>query len=170
MRSATGGVNTHKGAVYCFGLLLAAIGSRLIRGGDVFETAAALAWAGIPPAEDTHGSQAKFLYGASGARGEALAGFPHARQAQAFMHSHGVHGALLTLLAEVEDTNLLHRGGRDGLRFVQEEAGRILSAHETAWPALLERLDDACIARNLSPGGSADLLALALLLEWAGPF
>ena len=32
----------------------------------------------------------------------------------------------------------------------------------------LEALDDACIARNLSPGGSADLLAAAMLLEKAG--
>ena len=165
MLAATGGVNTHKGAVYGFGLLLAAMGSRLVRGGDVFETAATLARAGLPPAEDTHGGRARRRYGAVGARGEALAGFPHVRRAQESMHAHGVNGALLTLLAEVEDTNLLHRGGREGLRFVQEEAQKILAAHETAWPALLERLDDECVARNLSPGGSADLLAMALLIE-----
>ena len=165
MLAATGGVNTHKGAVYGFGLLLAAMGSRLVRGGDVFETAAALARAGLPPAEDTHGGRARRRYGAVGARGEALAGFPHVRRAQESMHAHGVSGALLTLLAEVEDTNLLHRGGREGLRFVQEEAQKILAAHETAWPALLEGLDDECVARNLSPGGSADLLAMALLIE-----
>ena len=165
MYRATGGVNTHKGAIYGFGLLLAAMGSRLVRGGDVFETAAALARAGLPPAEDTHGGRARRRYGAVGARGEALAGFPHVRRAQESMHAHGVSGALLTLLAEVEDTNLLHRGGREGLRFVQEEAQKILAAHETAWPALLERLDDECVARNLSPGGSADLLAMALLIE-----
>ena len=165
MLAATGGVNTHKGAIYGFGLLLAAMGSRLVRGGDVFETAAALARAGLPPAEDTHGGRARRRYGAVGARGEALAGFPHVRRAQESMHAHGVSGALLTLLAEVEDTNLLHRGGREGLRFVQEEAQKILAAHETAWPALLERLDDECVARILSPGGSADLLAMALLIE-----
>ena len=165
MLAATGGVNTHKGAVYGFGLLLAAMGSRLVRGGDVFETAAALARAGLPPAEDTHGGRARRRYGAVGARGEALAGFPHVRRAQESMHAHGVSGALLTLLAEVEDTNLLHRGGREGLRFVQEEAQKILAAHKTAWPALLEELDDECVARNLSPGGSADLLAMALLIE-----
>ena len=169
MLEATGGVNTHKGAVYGFGLLLAALGSRLVRGGDVFETAAALARAGLPPDPGTHGGWAKRRYGASGARGEALSGFPHARRAQEFMHTHGVLGALLVLLAEVEDTNLLHRGGREGLAFVQGEARRILAGHETAWRGRLEALDDACIGKNLSPGGSADLLAMALLLEWAGP-
>ena len=49
MFAATAGVNTHKGAVYGFGLLLAAMGSRLVRGGDVFETAADLARRASPP-------------------------------------------------------------------------------------------------------------------------
>ena len=47
MLAATGGVNTHKGAVYAFGLILAALGSVLARGGELFRTAAALAAAGI---------------------------------------------------------------------------------------------------------------------------
>lgn len=168
MLSATGGVNTHKGAIYSFGLLLAAIGSRLVRGGDIFATAAALAGAGIPPGPDTHGGAAARLYGAAGARGEALAGFPHARRAREAISTHGAHEALLTLMAEVEDTNLLHRGGPAGLAFVQEEARRLLAAPAEARTSLLEALDDACIAKNLSPGGSADLLALALLLERVG--
>ena len=181
MLAATGGVNTHKGAVYAFGLLLAALGGVLVRGGDVFAGAAALAGAGQPPAGqppvgrapaghapegETHGGRAARLYGAGGARGEALAGFPHARRAWAVLTGEGgAYGALLMLLAEVEDTNLLYRGGRPGLRFVQEAAREILAEPAGMWSARLEALDDACIARGLSPGGSADLLALALLLR-----
>ena len=170
MFAATAGVNTHKGAVYGFGLLLAAMGSRLVRGGDVFETAAALARAGIPPEPDTHGGEALRRYGASGARGEALAGFPHVRRALTVLSAPGGGPlrALLTLLAEVEDTNLLHRGGPEGLRFVREEAADILAGPPEEDAARLEALDSACTARNLSPGGSADLLAAALLLERAG--
>ena len=145
MLSATGGVNTHKGAVYAFALALAAQASVLIRGGDLFDTAADLAEAGV--------------------RGEALAGFPHARRAAGVLAERGPLAALLTLLAEVEDTNLLHRGGEDGLRFVQEQAAEILAGPAEAYAARLEALDDACIRRGLSPGGSADLLALALLLR-----
>ena len=164
MLAATAGVNTHKGAVYAFGLVLAGLGSVLVRGGDVFETAAALAQAGQPPEAGTHGGRAARLYGAGGARGEALAGFPHARRAWEALGAGGPHAALLTLLAEVEDTNLLHRGGPAGLAFVREEARSILAGPQAAWNSRLEELDGACIARNLSPGGSADLLALALLL------
>ena len=170
MFAATAGVNTHKGAVYGFGLLLAAMGSRLVRGGDVFETAAALARAGIPPDPGTHGGEALRRYGASGARGEALAGFPHVRRALTVLRDPGGGPlrALLTLLAEVEDTNLLHRGGPEGLRFVQAAAADILAGPPEEDVSRLEALDSACTARNLSPGGSADLLAAALLLERAG--
>ena len=73
--------------------------------------------------------------------------------------------ALLTLLAEMDDTNLLHRGGREGLRFVRESAADILRGPAEAYAARLEALDDACIRRNLSPGGSADLLGLAIFLR-----
>ena len=71
----------------------------------------------------------------------------------------------MTLLAEVEDTNLLHRGGAEGLAFVREQAAEILAGPEADYAARLEELDGACIARGLSPGGSADLLALALFLR-----
>ena len=165
MLAETGGVNTHRGAVYAFGLILAAMGSRLARGGDVFAGAAALAESGLPPAAGSHGQRARQRYGASGARGEALAGFPHARHAWAALaRPGGRDAALLTLLAEVEDTNLLHRGGPEGLALVQSRARSILAASPPAYGEGLLDLDRACIARNLSPGGSADLLALALFL------
>lgn len=166
MLAATGGVNTHRGAVYAFGLMLAALGAKLARGGDVFEAAAALARAGLPPEGDTHGERARRLYGAGGARGEALAGFPHARRAWEALSSTGrPAAALLTLLAEVEDTNLLHRGGPVGLAFVRERAQAILAGPPADYDGALLALDRDCIERNLSPGGSADLLALALLLR-----
>lgn len=166
MLAATGGVNTHKGAIYAFGLLLAAMGAVLVGGGDLFETAAALAAAGLPSGAETHGSLAKARYGASGARGEALAGFPHARRAWAVLAGDGPYAALLWLLAELEDTNLLHRGGPEGLRFVQSEARAILRGPSEEYVARLEALDSACIARNLSPGGSADLLSLCWMLHF----
>ena len=165
MLAETGGVNTHRGAVYAFGLILAAMGSRLARGGDVFAGAAALAESGLPPAAGSHGQRARQRYGAPGARGEALAGFPHARHAWAALaRPGGRDAALLTLLAEVEDTNLLHRGGPEGLALVQSRARSILAGSPPAYGEGLLDLDRACIARNLSPGGSADLLALALFL------
>ena len=167
MLETTGGVNTHKGAIYAFGLFLAALGSHLTRGGDVFALAASLAEQGLPPTSDTHGSAVQRRYGAAGARGEALNGFPHARSAQHLLRQHDgdPFPVLLSLIATVEDTNLLHRGGPEGLRFLQQSAANILSQHTDTYAQSLAELDDVCITRNLSPGGSADLLALALLLD-----
>ena len=79
-------------------------------------------------------------------------------------HSGNPFPALLTLLSQVEDTNLLYRGGPEGLSFVQREATAILAGPPDQYIPRLKELDDACIARDLSPGGSADLLALGLLL------
>jgi len=70
--------------------------------------------------------------------------------------------ALLHLIAYVEDTNLHHRGGASGAAWAKAEAKKLLP-HPTM--AQIEELDDALIARNLSPGGCADLLAVTLFLD-----
>ena len=166
MLGTTGGINTHRGAIYAFGLVLAALGGVLSRGGDVFTRASALASAGLPAPDTTHGAQVKAKYHAGGARAEALVGFPHGQMAWSVLHEHSGNPlpALLTLLSQVEDTNLLYRGGSEGLAFVQREAAAILAGPPDQYIPRLKELDAACIARNLSPGGSADLLALGLLL------
>ena len=81
MLAATGGVNTHKGALYSFALLLSALGQCLAEGGDPFDTAAAIA-AALPPAENTHGSAVRAQCGGvrqhderTGRAGEAGEGF-----------------------------------------------------------------------------------------------
>lgn len=60
------------------------------------------------------------------------------------------------------DTNLVSRGGLDGLVFVQSEARRMLAKDWSA--ADLAEMDSALTARYLSPGGSADLLSVAMVL------
>ena len=67
-------------------------------------------------------------------------------------------------MAGLSDTNLLHRGGEEGLRFAQEQARAVLALPEAERMPALAALDAEFIRRNLSPGGSADMLALAALL------
>ena len=71
----------------------------------------------------------------------------------------------MTLLSQVEDANLLRRGGEEGLAFVRGKAASILAGAPEEYVCRLRELDILCIEKNLSPGGSADLLALALLLD-----
>lgn len=69
---------------------------------------------------------------------------------------------LMQLVAQVDDLNLLHRGGADGLHWAQQQAHAFLAgggAFAPGWQARLRDLGKRFVARRLSPGGSADLLA-----------
>ncbi len=164
MFRTTGGVNTHKGALFSFSVLLSSLGRCLRLGGDVFDRSAALTAALLPP-QGTNGSAVALRHQVGGARAEALAGFPTARQAAVLLQTHDPLTALLWLMAHTEDTNLYHRGGAEGATFVKEQAAAILAAPPEQRVTLTQALDDALIDRWLSPGGSADLLALALFLN-----
>jgi len=166
MFAVTGGVNTHKGSIYGFGLLLCAMGHRLKTGCDLFEKAAQLAAGCKKAAGQTHGSIVLNQHGAGGARQEAQSGFPTARYgAEVLAETGDAHTTFLSLLLRCEDTNLLYRGGAEGLTFAKDWASRILNSPANLRPSLLKEMDEAFIARNLSPGGTADLLAMALLLN-----
>ncbi len=177
MFAATGGVNTHKGLIYLMGLLLYGMGRALYDGGSAVEHASALArtdadarLARAKSARDTNGAAVYASYGASGAVGEAADGFPHAvfcagrLDAYRGEESPGAL-ALCDVMAVLSDTNLLHRGGEAGLAYAQAEARRIAALPVRERIDELTSIDDAMIARNLSPGGCADMLALAYLLD-----
>ena len=179
MFAATGGVNTHKGLIYSMGLLLAGMGRCLAEGGSCIGHAASLAredaGAKLKMAFDapaTNGGAVYKTYGAKGATGEAVAGFPDALYCLERLRSYRESGcgnpaalALCDCMASLEDTNLLHRGGREGLEYVRAEAAHISELPVSEREEALRRLDAGMTDRRLSPGGSADMLALALLLE-----
>ncbi|BAI74982.1 triphosphoribosyl-dephospho-CoA synthase (plasmid) [Azospirillum sp. B510] len=183
MLAATGGINTHRGAVFGIGFLAAAAGWRMRRGltlrDDALGATVADLWgaeilAAAPRAPDSHGALAVRRHGARGARQEAAAGFPtlftialpalERALAEGADAERALVQTLFTLMAELEDTNLLHRGGPAGLAFVRGEARRFLDrggVFRTRWRAQALTLHRACVARRLSPGGSADMLAAA---------
>lgn len=189
MFAATGGVNTHKGAIFSLGILACAAGY-CYRLGDLSPDTVC-AQAGIIAAEavkdfslspagadPTKGRQLYDAYGIRGIRGEAASSFASVRRwalpVLAELSGKGypendVHlQALLHLMAKVQDTNVLARGGVEGLRYVQDTAREVLALGGALTPegkASLLALDGEYIRRNLSPGGCADLLAIAILLH-----
>ncbi len=187
MRRATRGVNTHRGAIFNVGLLAAAAAHRMVRDGtpitidglrDTLTTRWARALGARPVGEASHGLAMAMRHGAGGARLEAAAGFPSVfdvvlpalRAARAAGHDErgaGLH-ALMTSIATVADTNLLYRGGLEGLRDAQAAARTFLDAGGIAMPdrdSALRAIGRDFVARRLSPGGSADLLAAALFVD-----
>ena len=179
MFAVTDGVNTHKGLIYSMGLLLAGMGRCLTWGGSCLSHAADLACEDAEirlketlAAPVTNGGAVYKTYGARGAIGEAAAGFPDAlycRERLDFYRESGCDEpaslALCDTMASLEDTNLLHRGGREGLEYVMHAAARISRMPAEKRVEALTVMDRELISRNLSPGGSADMLALAFLLD-----
>ncbi|ATR21384.1 2'-(5''-triphosphoribosyl)-3-dephospho-CoA synthase [Roseomonas mucosa] len=183
MLRATGGVNTHRGAIFGLGLLCAAAGARLkgAQGtlGDVVERLWGGEILGTPSAPDSHGGCAARRHGAGGARQEAAAGFPTlyhtglpalrqgARLAPGDDEAARVQSCF-ALIATLGDTNLLHRGGAEGLAFAQWAARGFLEGGgvgRPGWRAAAAGIGADFVARRLSPGGSADLLAMSLFLR-----
>jgi triphosphoribosyl-dephospho-CoA synthase len=186
MLSATNGINTHRGAIFGMGLLCAAAGAK---GNGVVdphttlgETASQLWGQAIvagPRLENSHGSKAHMQFGVGGARAEAAGGFrtiyqvglPALRTAREKClddpEAQRVE-VCLSLIASLDDTNLLHRGGREGLRFAKRLARQFLDAGGIAavgWQLGAQAIHEAFIERSLSPGGAADLLSMTLFID-----
>lgn len=188
MLAATGGVNTHKGAIFSIGLVCAAAG-RLApplwsQEEHLLDECAAMTL-GLTDKDfseltwETARSAGQKLYlenGITGVRGEAEKGFPlvrcvglprlEAALAEGMSLNDAGCAALIALMEHNVDTNLVHRGGWSAQRHVAERAGKIL--RETPYPSrkILKGFDRDLIAANLSPGGSADLLAMCYLLHF----
>jgi triphosphoribosyl-dephospho-CoA synthase len=181
MFRATQGSNTHKGAIWILGLLIAAAACKENRGAlEIAAVAGAIAR--FPdqaqPAVVTHGDVVRTRYGAKGARGEAWGNFPHVvdfglpmlRKQRGTGCSEEVSrlDALLNIMSELDDTCVLYRGGERALAAVKLGARASLLAGGTGsghGKAGLRKLDDELIARHISPGGSADLLAATVFLD-----
>ena len=189
MLAATGGVNTHRGAVFSLGLLCAAAGAALraspnrrldagwLRDCLVRHWGEALGRRSHQ-ASNLPGGIAARRHGLRSASMEAAAGFPtlfdRAWPALATGLRRGLPAdrarldALFHAMAVLDDTNLVHRGGMAGLEYARHAARVFIAdggAGRADGPAAAWALHHAFIARRLSPGGAADTLAAACLLQ-----
>jgi triphosphoribosyl-dephospho-CoA synthase len=182
MLNETGGTNTHKGAIWSLGLLTA--GAAMNECGtsakNIATTAGLIAHYFRPRVTDkvSNGFRVTQNYGVQGARGEAKDGFPHviniALPVLYKARERGIPEALartdtlIALIANLDDTCLLHRGGIEALMVAKDGARAVMDvggiSTEEGWYEF-QKLDKELISRNASPGGSADLLAATLFLD-----
>jgi triphosphoribosyl-dephospho-CoA synthase len=182
MLHATGGVNTHRGALWVLGLLAAglAVHPDPAAAAKFAARLASIPDPALPARALSHGALAGRRYGVTGALGEARAGFPHTmhialpalRAARAAGRNEDTArlGALLSCVASLEDTCTLHRGGPEGLAIVRDGAHAIMLAGgwaNTRGRQLLGELDRVTRRLRLSTGGSGDVLAAALFVDGA---
>lgn len=179
MWKATGGVNTHKGAIFSMSILC---GAAAMLPPEKWEEPAALSRQAALLAKGLVRKDYEFMeqpatageklfeqYGITGARGQAEAGFPAAFRVglpvleegleKGLSFNNALCAALLHIIATTWDTNLIKRGGMAAYGQVQAVLQALLRANPYPSREILEDLDSAFIKQNLSPGGSADLLS-----------
>ena len=187
MLRATNGVNTHKGAIFSLGILCAALGrlgwacagqprllleecGRMTSGlverdfADLTEKTA-----------QTAGQKLYLRHGITGIRGQAEAGFPAVLTvglpkleeglAQGLSVNDAGCAALLAMLAATTDTNMIARSDYETQQRIAEETAALLQKTPFPEQSVLKQMDAAFIARNLSPGGTADMLAMTYFLH-----
>lgn len=125
----------------------------------------------------TNGEQVYLKQGLKGIRGEAAQGYPllgqvflpYVRSVRSeFATEEGTSTtllrALVKLMAQLDDTNVVHRGGMEALErhlaHCKELDAADLNAKELV--AALDAYNDELVAANVSPGGAADLLSLGI--------
>lgn len=181
MFQTTQGVNTHKGSIFSLGLVCTALGY-LYKKESVSITEVCKLVSEITQniekelevnEESTAGIKTYKKYKFKGARGEAASGFqtvvsislPIFEKFNFLGEDFSLFLALISLMSENNDTNIVNRGGVEALQWIKDYAGKMMRdskiyENEKYFLQQLEEFDDECINRNLSPGGSADLLSL----------
>lgn len=190
MLSATNGVNTHKGALFSMGLAvvaaaheerkIAANEEQILKerngGEDVLvslqTTIKALA-ASFPDTNGTHGSKAKLLSKGTtaikGALDNAREGYemlfaewlPFYIERRKEHDAHTLHKTLLRIMCDLDDTNVIYRTDLATAKEVKQEARALL---DNFTEAALKDMDRRYTARNISPGGAADMLSLTIFI------
>ena len=190
MLAATGGVNTHRGSIFMLGLLCAAAGAVAAQGRRptpaLLRSTLLARWGEALAARATRtptlpGGLAARRYSLRSASAEAALGFPVLFEtAVPAMQSAGARGlgrqhvlldTFFSIMAVLDDTNLAHRGGLEGLHHAQRAARAFLDAGGASQPCGVTaagEIGDDFVRRRLSPGGAADTLAAACWMQRLG--
>ena len=178
MFKATGGVNTHKGALFSIGLAAVALGGMACSNNaqlhSLSNSIASLASL-FPDTSGTHGSKAKANNKLKGALDNAREGYPQLFKAWLPFYldrlaegdRYALHKTLLRIMCDLDDTNIVYRTSIETMQEVQAEARRMLERipETTHFEAALQAMNTDYIRRNISPGGSADMLSLVVFLS-----
>ncbi len=186
MFNSTGGVNTYKGALFSMGLAVTAATYIIGRGevattthgkeyvpGDLLSAIIIQLANGFPDTSGTHGSRAKQFAQAGCSLKSAL---DNAREGYTQLFgewlpfyetrikgddSYVKHKTLLRIMCDLDDTNIVYRTDYATMQQVKTQARHLLEDFSEAG---IDDLNRDFVSRNISPGGSADMLALVVFL------
>lgn len=194
MFKATGGVNTHKGALFSIGLAAVALGGEAFCRITQTEGCGTMAYNDVnskqikslsnsiaslarlfPDTSGTHGSKAKANNILKGALDNAREGYTQLFKAWLPFYidriaegdNYALHKTLLRIMCDLDDTNIVYRTSMETMQEVKTEARHMLDASRNIvnFEAELQAMNTDYIHRNISPGGSADMLSLVVFLS-----
>lgn len=186
MFRSTGGINTHKGAIFTIGILCAAFGANAPddwkNSEKILQTCACITsnllksdFTGLTmDTAKSVGEKLYVKYGITGVRGQMTEGLPVVSKyglpllsrllAEGKSIDEAGSATLLTIMAHMTDTNLIARSDMDTQKTAMEAVSAILQDAQCPSKSTLEALDSEFTAKNLSPGGSADMLTACWML------
>lgn len=194
MFKATGGVNTHKGALFSIGLAAVALAGESFCRITQAEGCGTMAYNDVnskqiqslsnsiaslarlfPDTNGTHGSKAKANNILKGALDNAREGYTQLFKAWLPFYidciaegdNYALHKTLLRIMCDLDDTNIVYRTSMETMKEVKTEARQMLdtSRNIVNFEATLQAMNTDYIHRNISPGGSADMLSLVVFLS-----
>ncbi|WP_308277925.1 [citrate (pro-3S)-lyase] ligase [Prevotella sp.] len=194
MFKVTGGVNTHKGALFSIGLAAVALAGEAFCRITQAEGCGTMAYNDVnskqiqslsnsiaslarlfPDTNGTHGSKAKANNILKGALDNAREGYTQLFNAWLPFYidriaegdNYALHKTLLRIMCDLDDTNIVYRTSMETMQEVKTEARQMLdtSRNIVNFEAALQAMNTDYIHRNISPGGSADMLSLVVFLS-----
>ena len=194
MFEATNGVNTYKGALFSMGLAVVAAAGKAWQGYSITPQALSVAISKLafafPDTKGTHGSKAKQTAASEtatfkGALDNAREGYPMLFNDWLPFYAnlskngepHALHLTLLRIMCDLDDTNIVYRTSLAMMKQVKEESRSVLSRWSgathgtpqadagTNLDTILGDMNRSFVQRNISPGGSADMLSLVVFIN-----
>lgn len=193
MMNATNNINTHKGVNFSFAIILGALGQikrkqdhpyftkqdiqdTLLYTAKMCQNLSKQDFGNLKNKKNlTNGEKLYLAKGIRGIRGEAESGYktlsnvllPSLEKYEYLSQEERDLRSFITLMSTVEDSNIYHRGGELGIIFLKKEASKIQNSNfsENELIQAMLNLDEVMRKKNLSPGGSADLLSLGIFLH-----
>lgn len=194
MFETTNGVNTYKGALFSMGLAVVAAAGKAWQGYSITPQALSAAISKLafafPDTKGTHGSKAKQTAASEtatfkGALDNAREGYPMLFNDWLPFYAnlskngepHALHLTLLRIMCDLDDTNIVYRTSLAMMKQVKEESRSVLSrwseaTHgtpqtdgDTNLDTILGDMNRSFVQRNISPGGSADMLSLVVFIN-----
>lgn len=194
MFEATNGVNTYKGALFSMGLAVVAAAGKAWQGYSITPQALSAAISKLafafPDTKGTHGSKAKQTAASEtatfkGALDNAREGYPMLFNDWLPFYAnlskngepHALHLTLLRIMCDLDDTNIVYRTSLAMMKQVKEESRDVLSRWSEAThgtpqadagtnlDTILGDMNRSFVQRNISPGGSADMLSLVVFIN-----